>query len=177
VRTSVRAQAGIPAGYEELERQLSLAAGGLARAVEELREISRGLHPTILSKGGIGPALKALARRSAVPVELHVDEGPRLAEPIEVAIYYVVSEALTNTAKHADASLVRVDLKVEAAAANVSVHDDGVGGAVLSRGSGLIGLKDRVQTLGGRIEVVSPIGHGTSLFAEIPIGTIVSTLT
>jgi signal transduction histidine kinase len=170
------ARAGIPPGCKELQQQLSLVAGGVERAVEELREISRGLHPTILSRGGIGPALKALARRSAVPVELHVYDGPRLAEPIEVAFYYVVSEALTNTAKHADASLVRVELNVEAATASLSVHDDGVGGAVLGRGSGLIGLKDRIETLGGRIEVVSPIGHGTSLFVEIPTDRVVPTL-
>jgi signal transduction histidine kinase len=165
------AEADLPPGCEELRRQLALVAEGLADAVHELREIARGLHPTILSARGIGYALKALARRSAIPVELHLPENPALPEAVEAAVYYVVSEALTNAAKHADASLVRVDLDVGSEATRVTVRDDGAGGADLGRGSGLIGLRDRIEALDGRIEVVSPAGDGTSLSVEIPTGS------
>jgi signal transduction histidine kinase len=162
------AQANLPPGSEELGKQLSVASECLRDVLDELREISHGLHPAILSRGGIGPALKALARRSAIRVELHVREGLRLPEAVEVAVYYIVSEALTNVAKHAHTSLARVDLSVAGSAVRVSVRDEGVGGADFGRGSGLIGLKDRVEALGGTIEIVSPPDGGTSLFAEIP---------
>lgn len=161
-------QAGLPPGSEALREQLSRVAECLGDALDELREISHGLRPSVLSRGGIGPALKALARRSAVPVELRVRADLRLPEPAEVALYYVVSEALTNAAKHARATLVRVDLQVKAASVHVEVQDDGVGGAVFDRGSGLIGLKDRIEALGGKMDLISPIGGGTSLVAEIP---------
>ena len=131
--------------------------------------MSRGIHPAILSEGGLGPALKTLARRSAIPVELDVRTVRRLPEPAEVAAYYVVSEALTNAAKHARASTVHVDVTVRAMLVELSIRDDGVGGADVARGSGLIGLTDRVEALGGELEIASPVGSGTSLHVKIPI--------
>jgi signal transduction histidine kinase len=163
------AEAAVPPEQNQLKQQLSRTASGLAAAVEELQELSRGLHPTILSKRGLAVALKALARRAAVPVELNVNVGRRLAERIEVAAYYIVSEALTNAAKHAHASVVHVDLEMDDAALRLSVHDDGVGGADPRQGSGLIGLIDRVEAIGGRIQIESPMGEGTSLLVTIPI--------
>jgi signal transduction histidine kinase len=157
-----------PAELTELRSQLSHTAEGLAGAIEELQEISRGIHPAILSKGGLGPALKTLARRSAIPVELEVDADSRLPEPVEAATYYVVSEALTNAAKHSGASAVRVEVAGHDGFVQVSIRDDGVGGAAPGQGSGLIGLKDRVEALGGEIEMDSPSGGGTSLRVRIP---------
>ncbi|HEY7144496.1 MAG TPA: CHASE3 domain-containing protein [Streptosporangiaceae bacterium] len=148
----------------------SRAAQGLTDVVEELREISRGLHPAILEKGGLRPALRALARRSGVPVELSVQVTGRLPERVEVAAYYVVSEALTNAAKHARASQVRVDVSVTGQVLRLRVADDGAGGADPSRGSGLIGLSDRVAAIGGRIEIASPPGGGTTLLVTIALG-------
>jgi signal transduction histidine kinase len=162
------AEAMVPPELTELRSQLSNTAQGLAGAVEELQEISRGIHPAILSKGGLAPALKTLARRSAIPVELEVDLDRRLPERIEAAAYYVVSEALTNAAKHSHASAVRVDVEASDGGLGVSIRDDGVGGAAPGQGSGLLGLKDRVNALGGEIEVDSPSGGGTSLRVRIP---------
>jgi len=162
------AEAMVPPEQAELRSQLSRTAEGLAGAVEELQEISRGIHPAILSKGGLGPAIKTLARRSAIPVELGLDAPRRLPEPIEAAAYYVVSEALTNAAKHSRASAVRVDVVSGDGFIQVSVRDDGVGGAAPGRGSGLLGLKDRAEALGGELEVASPTGGGTSLRVRIP---------
>jgi signal transduction histidine kinase len=163
------AAAAVPRDLDELAAQLSRTAKGLADAADDLREISRGIHPAILSKGGLGPALRTLARRSAVPVELDLRTDRRLAEPVEVAAYYVVSEALTNAARHASASMVHIDLEADGSIVLLSIHDDGVGGADPGRGSGLIGLRDRIEALGGKIELASPAGGGTSLFARIPI--------
>ncbi|MEU6413058.1 DUF4118 domain-containing protein [Microbispora sp. NPDC046933] len=164
------AEAAVPAELPKLKEQLSHTADGLTLVLEDLRELSRGIHPAILSKGGLGPALKMLARRSAVPVELDVRVDGRLPERVEVAVYYLVSESLTNVAKHAQASTVRVKVDAAGDAARVAIHDDGVGGADPARGSGLIGLIDRVQALGGTIEVTSPAGRGTTLTAAIPVG-------
>ena len=162
------AEAMSPAELTELRAQLSRAAGGLTEAVEELQEIARGIHPAILSKGGLGPALRTLARRSAIPVELQLNTDNRLTEPIEAAAYYVVSEALTNAAKHSRASAVWVDVETQDGGVRISIRDDGVGGAAPSRGSGLLGLKDRVEALGGEIELDSSSGNGTSLRVAIP---------
>ncbi|MFC0551631.1 CHASE3 domain-containing protein [Planotetraspora thailandica] len=164
-----RAEEAVPSGQDELKKQLSRTTDDLADIIEELHELSRGIHPAILSKGGLAPSLRALARRSAVPVELNVGAWTRLAERIEVTAYYVVSEALTNAAKHARASTVHVDLTVEDSALRLSVRDDGVGGADPRQGSGLIGLMDRVEAIGGSIHVESPAGKGTSLFVTIPL--------
>jgi signal transduction histidine kinase len=164
------AEASVPPEHQGLVRQWSRTAQGLTEVVEELREISRGLHPAILEKGGLGPALRALARRAGVPVELSVRVGGRLPERAEVAAYYVVSEALANAAKHARASVVRVDAGLAGGTLRLLVADDGAGGADPSRGSGLIGLSDRVAAVGGRIEITSPPGGGTSLLVTIPAG-------
>ena len=153
---------------DKIQGDLSLLADGLGTALDELREISHGIHPAILSEAGLGPALEALARRSAVPVELDLNLGPRLGEHVEAAGYYIASEAITNVAKHAQASVI--DMRVDGCdgALTLSISDDGIGGADPSRGSGIIGLKDRVEALGGTIAVVSPPGHGTTLHVQIP---------
>jgi signal transduction histidine kinase len=163
------AEAAVPPEQEELREQLAHLARGLAAATEDLQRISRGIHPAILSEGGLGPALRTLARRSAIPVELNVQTDRRLPQPAEVAAYYVVSEALTNAAKHARASTVHVDVTARDSLVELRVRDDGVGGADAGRGSGLIGLTDRVEALGGSIEIASPAGRGTCLHVQIPI--------
>ncbi|MCW3046956.1 MAG: histidine kinase,GAF protein [Solirubrobacterales bacterium] len=161
------AEAALPPG--RLRARLARTASGLAGALEDLVEISRGIHPGILAAGGLGPALKTLARRSAVPVDLHLRGRRRLPERVEVAAYYVVSEALTNAAKHAGASGVKVDVDAGDAIVRLAIADDGVGGADPARGSGLVGLTDRVEALGGTIEIASPPGRGTSLLVSIPV--------
>jgi signal transduction histidine kinase len=163
------AEAMVPARLCELREQLSVVTDGLAGAQEELQEISRGIHPAVLTRGGLAPALKALARRSPVPVELEVRAGARLPEPAEVAAYYVVSEALTNTAKHARASVVYVAVEARDGVLGLSIRDDGSGGADPACGSGLIGLADRIDALGGTVDVTSPIGRGTTLLITLPI--------
>ncbi|WP_433088588.1 DUF4118 domain-containing protein [Dactylosporangium sp. CA-052675] len=162
-------EATLPAGLSSVRDDLSQAVGNLTGVLHDLQELSRGIHPAILSKGGLGPAVRSLARRSPTPVDLTLAVGPRLPEHVEVGAYYVVSEALTNTAKHARARLVRVGLEAADGCLRISVQDDGVGGASVSRGSGLVGLRDRVAALGGRLEISSPAGHGTALRAEIPV--------
>jgi signal transduction histidine kinase len=162
------AEAMVPSELTELRAQLSEVANGLAGATEDLQEISRGIHPPILSRGGLAPALKTLARRSPIPVELELRSDRRLPQPVEVAAYFVVSEALTNAVKHAHASLVRVDLEAEDSAVRLSIRDDGVGGADPAHGSGLVGLRDRVEAVNGTIEISSPPGSGTTLDVEIP---------
>lgn len=162
------AEAITPAGQTELRTQLGEIADGLAGATGELREFSRGIHPAVLSEGGLRPALRALARRSAVAVELTVEVPARPPDQVEVVAYYVVSEALANAAKHADASVVRVEVRTQDAHLHVSVRDDGIGGATPAKGSGLIGLTDRVQALGGTISITSPAGEGTTVVAVLP---------
>ena len=159
----------VPPELGELRAQLSGVVDGLAGALEELQEISRGIHPAVLAHGGLVVALKALARRSAVPVELEVRVATRLPVPVERAAYYIVSEALTNTAKHARASTVHVVVEARDGVLGLSIRDDGVGGADPTRGSGLIGLTDRVDALAGTIEVASPVGAGTTLLITLPI--------
>ena len=148
---------------------VSRAVKSLMCVHTDLRELSRGIHPAILSRGGLGHAIKALARRSAVPTSTNVDVGRRLAEPVETAAYYFVAEALTNTTKHARASTVHVSASIREGHLHVLASDDGVGGAVLGAGSGLIGLKDRIESVSGRLTVSSPPGHGTTLTVTIPI--------
>jgi signal transduction histidine kinase len=163
------AQATVPPGLTELQDQLGRIADELTGAIEELREIARGIHPAILSEGGLGPALRTLARRAAIPVELDLRTTARAADPIEVAAYYVVSEALTNATKYARASCARVAIDQRDGRLDLSIRDDGVGGADPAGGSGLIGLRDRVQALGGSIEVDSPPGAGTAIVVELPL--------
>jgi signal transduction histidine kinase len=163
------AEAAAPPELTELKGQLARVADGLTGALDELRELSRGIHPAILSEGGLPPALKALARRSALPVELEVDVEARLPEPVEVAAYYVVSEALANAAKHAHASVAHVQARARDGRLHLSVSDDGVGGAAPGLGSGLVGLADRVEALNGSIRIDSPAGQGTSLRVDLPL--------
>jgi len=141
----------------------------LAQALAELREIARGIHPAVLSDRGLVPALQALAARAPVPVELAETPGAqRLPEPVEAAAYFMVAEALTNVARYAQASHATVRVSRRNGHAMVEVADDGVGGADPARGTGLRGLADRVSALDGRIEIDSPDGRGTTLYAEIP---------
>jgi signal transduction histidine kinase len=163
------AQAAVPPELDELSAELDRVAAGLSDALDELREMARGIHPAILAEGGLAPALKALARRSPIPVDLVMRVESGLPEPVEISAYYVVSEALTNAAKHADASAAAVTVEAADAVLSVTVHDDGVGGADFTRGTGLVGLKDRVEALGGRISLDSPRGAGTTLRAEVPL--------
>jgi signal transduction histidine kinase len=163
------AEATVSAGQADLKQRLSNTAEELAGILSELQEISRGLHPAVLSKSGLDAALKMLARRSPVPVELHEHLSDRLPEQVEVTIYYIVCEALTNVLKHANASTVRVDLEKQERRICLSIRDDGCGGADLECGSGLIGLNDRVEALEGAMQVESPAGEGTSLRITIPV--------
>ncbi|HWE08422.1 MAG TPA: GAF domain-containing protein [Solirubrobacteraceae bacterium] len=163
------ARSAVPPELGKLAEQLSRVAGGLQNVFDEVREISRGIHPAILSEGGLEPTLKALARRSAVPVELELRGVGRLPEHLEVAAYYTVSEALTNAAKHAHASVVQVELETDDATLRLAIHDDGLGGADPAHGSGLVGLSDRIESLGGRLQITSVPGRGTTLLIEIPV--------
>ncbi len=164
-----RAEAKVPVGSDELRAEVSRVAEGLKTAVDGLRELSQGIHPAELTAGGLSPALKALGRRSAVRVELDVPFEDRLPDQVEVAAYYTVSEALTNASKHANATRVRVSLSIEDDVLLLSIRDDGVGGADPRRGSGLTGLRDRIEALGGRIRLESQTGSGTVIEVEIPI--------
>jgi signal transduction histidine kinase len=163
------AETALPPGHPELRAELDRLAEGLAGALEELRETSRGIHPAILSEGGLQPALKALARRSIVPVELDLQVPTRLPEHVEVAAYYVVSEALANAAKHAQASAVHIQARTAVGELHMSVRDDGVGGAVVGQGSGLTGLADRIAALGGKMSVTSTTGQGTAILIDLPL--------
>ena len=163
------AQSNVPPDLAELDAEIGRVAHGLDGAVDDLREIARGIHPAILSEGGLVPALRTLARRSAIPVELEVEAESRLPEQVEVAAYYVVSETLTNTTKHARASRVRVAVEEVDGTLQLSIGDDGIGGADPERGSGLIGLRDRVEALGGSLDVTSVPGDGTLVVARLPV--------
>ncbi|MDT7764519.1 MAG: hypothetical protein QOC63_3939 [Mycobacterium sp.] len=163
------AEASVPAELPAFKGQLSHFITGLAGVSEDLQEIARGIHPAILSRGGLGPALKTLARRSAVPVELDVDVDRRLPDAVEVAAYYIVAETLTNAAKHAQASEVTVRVEAEGTNLHLSIRDDGIGGADTARGSGLTGLVDRVEALGGKMTISSQPGCGTSFAVKIPL--------
>jgi signal transduction histidine kinase len=163
-------EAMVPAEQHELRERLAETAKGVAGVLSDLQELSRGIHPAILSEGGLGPALKTLSRRSSIPVELDLGAHGRLPEQVEVTAYFVVSEALTNAAKHSQASVIHVHFDATGETARLSIRDDGVGGASAGAGSGLIGLVDRVESVGGTIEVTSPAGGGTTLMVELPTG-------
>jgi signal transduction histidine kinase len=156
------AEGRVPSDLPDAKAAFARAARSLTDAVEDLQEISRGIHPAILSKGGLTPAIRTLARRSAVPVELDLEVAVRLPQQVEVAAYYVVSEALTNVTKYAHASVANVSVHAGASFIELAIRDDGIGGADPSRGSGLVGLKDRVEALGGTITVGGGPGGGTS---------------
>ena len=163
------AAAELPPQSSDVREKFSRIAVGLGTAVEELQELSRGIHPAILTDAGLGPALEALALRSPIAVDLEVMTGERFPEPVEVAAYFVASESLANAAKHSQASRIDVVLKLENEGLLLSVRDDGIGGADPARGSGLVGLRDRVEALGGSLEATSKPGDGTSLVAALPI--------
>ncbi len=168
LRLRSAAAAPLP-GHGEIRTEITDVATGLMGVIDELREISRGIHPAILSTAGLRPALRALGRRSAIPVNMNVRIDGRLPGPVEVGAYYVVSEMLTNAAKHARASVVEVDAEASGGTLRVRVRDDGVGGADPLRGSGLVGLKDRIEALGGTFSMRSPAGGGTMVSCELPV--------
>lgn len=163
------AHAGLAPEDDRLGEQLMRTAQGVASVLDDLQEITRGLHPTTLSKTGLRRALKLLTQRTRVPIELNVHLDRRLTDAIEVAVYYTVSEALTNVAKYAHATMVRVDVRAEKGSLSLLVRDNGIGGADPTRGSGLNGLKERIEALGGRLRYTSPAGGGTALLVRIPI--------
>ncbi|MEA2429784.1 MAG: hypothetical protein QOF65_437 [Thermoleophilaceae bacterium] len=162
------ADAMAPRDNDRLVVKMAEVGEGLREVFDDVRELARGIHPAVLSKGGLAPALRALARRSAIPVKLDLAVDGRLGEHIEVGAYYVVSEALTNAAKHAQASKVEVSAQTRDGVLELRIDDDGVGGADPARGSGLTGLADRVAALGGTIAIASPPNTGTSLRVELP---------
>ena len=163
------AKASVPGDQQQLKRELARIADGLAAALEAVREISRGIHPAILSEGGLGPAAEALARNSPVPVTLHTGLQSRLPDRVEIGAYYILSEALANAAKHAQATTVDIWVGHREHALDLSVRDDGIGGADGS-GPGLTGLADRVHALAGTMQLISPPGHGTHLRISLPTG-------
>ena len=165
------AQADVPPGAVGLVAELDQVAAGLTGVLEELREFARGIHPAILADGGLGLALRTLARRCPIPVSLDAPVQGRLPEPVEVCAYYVVSEALANAAEHSRAAAVTVRVLADGDALTVQVRDDGAGGAGLGAGTGLLGLKDRVEALGGRFTLHSTPGEGTTVTAELPLTT------
>ena len=163
------AESRLPDDPGAAARLLAEAGQELALGLEELRELARGIHPAVLTDHGLTPAVEALAARATVPVDVSGLPPERLAEPIEAAAFYVVSESLTNVAKYAAASRASVDLARDDGLLVVVVSDDGVGGADADKGSGLRGLSDRVEALGGRLRVSSEPGHGTTVRAELPL--------
>jgi signal transduction histidine kinase len=162
---ALRLRAAAQPGSGDLHAEIADLMG----VIDDLREISHGIHPAILSTAGLRPALRTLGRRCVVPVEMDVRIDGRLPEPVEVGAYYVVSEMLTNATKHARASIVEVDAEVSAGTLRLRVRDDGIGGADPARGSGLVGLKDRIEALGGAFSVYSPPGGGTTGSCELPV--------
>jgi signal transduction histidine kinase len=165
VRMAARRVTDDPKAREMLDG----AGDELVRALEELRELARGLHPAVLADHGLRAAIEAVADRAPVPVDVDVPFDERLPESVEAAAYFVVCEALTNVAKYAHASEARVRVERDDGHAMVEVVDDGVGGADERGGSGLRGLADRVEALGGRLVVTSPAGEGTAVRAQLPV--------
>lgn len=162
------AEADVPPELPELRAKLSAAADGLVSALDELREISHGIHPAVLNKEGLERALKALARRSPIPVELDLHVGGRLPMPTQAAAYYTAAEALTNVVKHAQATTVHIHASIADDHLNLSIRDDGVGGADPTCGSGLIGIIDRIEALNGTFIITSPLDKGTRLDVSLP---------
>jgi signal transduction histidine kinase len=164
-----RIERRLPGEHPELKAALADAVQELNEATDEVREVAQGIHPAILTQGGLAPALRTLAMRSSVPVEVVVEREERLPESVEVAAYYVAAEALTNAAKHAGASRAWVKLERHDGRVRLRVGDDGAGGADPSTGSGLTGIRDRVEALGGSLAVHSPRGEGTVLDVALPL--------
>jgi GAF domain-containing protein/ketosteroid isomerase-like protein len=163
-----------PSAADESDEQLDDVVAELINVLGELRELARGVHPAALVDGGLSPALKTLARRSGIPVQLDLRIAGPLPEPIELAAYYVVAETLTNAAKHANATFVVVTATTGQERLRIEIVDDGCGGADLTNGSGLVGLSDRVEALGGQLVVTSPSGVGTTIEAVLPLATPVN---
>jgi signal transduction histidine kinase len=161
------AEVSVPSADAELKWELTRVAEGLMDVLRDVREISRGIHPAILSERGLEPALKALARRSPVPVDLTVRVAGRLPDRVELGAYYIVSEALANVAKHANAEMVMVSVAAGRGVLSLSVRDDGVGGADAD-GSGLAGLRERAEALGGTLRLTSTPGQGTTVDVRLP---------
>ena len=164
-------EGSLEANPARARKDLAEARQHLGHALEELRELARGIHPAILTDGGLAPALSALAHRAPIPVEITDVPAGRLPEPVEAAAYYLIAEAITNVAKHAEASHVAISVRRDDRRLVVNVADDGVGGADPVGGSGLHGLADRVEALHGRLRVDSPPGGGTRLEAHIPVSS------
>jgi signal transduction histidine kinase len=162
------AEAAIPSHHSHVKRELGQLAEALQDVFDRVRHISQGIHPAILSKAGLVPALKGIARRSPLPVQLHIGLDRRLGEPVELAAYYVASEALANVAKHAQATEVTVSLAERGGSLHLSVQDDGIGGAKAD-GTGLTGLNERVTALEGSLQVISRPGAGTLVHLELPL--------
>jgi signal transduction histidine kinase len=161
------ARDALPAELSTVRTELSRVEE-LGETIEELRELARGLHPSILCKAGLASALRTLAQRSAVPIKLHIHTDTRYPAPIELSAFYVVSEALTNTIKHANASRLEVVVEDSGSVLEVCIRDNGIGGAN-PRGSGLIGSRDRVEAIGGSMQIISPGGSGTTIHISLPI--------
>jgi signal transduction histidine kinase len=159
----------VPAELDDVKVELSDVASGLTDVLTELQEISRGIHPAILSSGGLDAALKTLARRSAVPVTLDAEITRKLPDSVEVGAYYVTAEALTNAAKHAQASEVTVSARTTEENLYLLIRDNGIGGADSRKGSGILGLRDRIDVLGGKMTLSSPVGSGTVIDVSIPL--------
>jgi PAS domain S-box-containing protein len=159
----------IPAELDDLRADVADIASGLEGVLDELRELSRGIHPAVLSTGGLRPALKSLGRRAPLPVEVDVRVPVRPPAHIEAAVYYVAAEVLTNVAKHARASVVIMEVETAGGTLRFSASDDGAGGADPAHGSGLLGIRDRVDALGGTVSLRSPPGEGTSIVVQIPV--------
>jgi signal transduction histidine kinase len=164
------AEAKLGSDPDAARRNLAQAKQALAVALAELRDLSQGIHPSVLTDGGLAPALEDLAYTAPVPVTITAELSGRLPEQVEATAYYVAAEALTNIAKHAHASAATITLTGEDGRLLLSVNDDGVGGADPTRGSGLYGLADRIHALGGTFEVASPAGGGTQIRTVIPCG-------
>jgi signal transduction histidine kinase len=158
----------LPEGSAEAPALVAETREALALALEELRELTQGIHPTLLAERGLSAALDELCRRAALPVQLELGLEHRLPDQVESAAYFFASEALANAAKHSHASSVRVRASSDGSTLTLEIADDGIGGAAPGGGSGLRGLTDRVEALGGRMTVSSPPGRGTTLRAEIP---------
>jgi signal transduction histidine kinase len=164
-----QAQAAVPPELRALGAELEQAVTAANSTLDEVRELARGVHPAVLTSGGLRPAVRALARRSPLPVDFETFPDGRLPEHVEVTAYYVIAEALTNAIRHSRASAVTIQAEVTRETLTVTVSDDGNGGADFAHGTGLVGLKDRVEALGGRILIESPQQIGTVLRAELPL--------
>jgi signal transduction histidine kinase len=165
------AQAEVSTGPGELRMRLDRAIEQARGALEELRDLSHGIHPAILTEDGLGSAVREVTDRSPIPVQLHQGVDERLPDQIEISAYYIVVEALTNAAKHSGASAITVTVDRDRAhgALRLQIADNGVGGAEFTGGTGLLGLKDRVEALGGHIDLHSPRGAGTDLRVTLPL--------